>query len=85
MAVWCGGMLETGLGRSANAALASLPGFVLPGDISASDRFYDLDLTEPVEMTDGQVAVDTTPGVGRAPLPERLEHFRTALTEVFRR
>ncbi len=85
IAVWCGGMLETGLGRSANAALASLPGFVLPGDISASARFYDLDLTEPVQMTDGQVAVDTTPGVGRAPLPDRLAHFRTELSEVFRR
>lgn len=85
VAVWCGGMLETGLGRSANAALASLPGFVLPGDISASARFYDLDLTEPVEMTDGQVAVDTTPGVGRAPLPDRLAHFRTELIDVFRR
>ena len=85
IAVWCGGMLETGLGRSANAALASLPGFVLPGDISASSRFYDVDLTEPVEMVDGQVAVDTTPGIGRAPIPELLERFRTDLSVVFRR
>ena len=38
--VWCGGMLETGLGRAANVALAALPGFTLPGDVSASDRFY---------------------------------------------
>ncbi len=82
IAVWCGGMLETGLGRSANAALASLPGFVLPGDISASARFYDVDLTEPVEMVDGQVAVDTSPGIGRAPVPELLERFRTDLIEV---
>jgi O-succinylbenzoate synthase len=82
IAVWCGGMLETGLGRSANAALASLPGFVLPGDISASARFYDVDLTEPVEMVDGQVAVDTAPGIGRAPVPELLERFRTDLIEV---
>lgn len=85
IAVWCGGMVETGLGRSANAALASLPGFVLPGDISASARFYDLDLTEPVEMLGGEVSVDTTPGVGRAPIPEVLSQFRTAELEVFRR
>ena len=38
--VWCGGMLETGVGRASNLALASLPGFSLPGDISASDRYY---------------------------------------------
>lgn len=85
IAVWCGGMVETGLGRSANAALASLPGFVLPGDISASARFYDLDLTEPVEMLGGEVSVDTTPGVGRAPIPEVLSQFRTAELEVFHR
>jgi len=85
IAVWCGGMVETGLGRSANAALASLPGFVLPGDISASARFYDLDLTEPVVMVGGQVSVDTAPGVGRAPIPEVLAQFRTAELEVFSR
>ncbi len=43
--VWCGGMLETGVGRAANLALASLPGFTLPGDISATDRYYDEDIT----------------------------------------
>ncbi len=85
IAVWCGGMVETGLGRSANAALASLPGFVLPGDISASARFYATDLTEPVVMVDGAVAVDTAPGVGRTPIPEVLAQFRTAELEVFRR
>ncbi len=42
--VWCGGMLETGIGRASNLALASLPGFKLPGDISASDRYYELDI-----------------------------------------
>jgi O-succinylbenzoate synthase len=44
--VWCGGMLETGVGRAANLALASLPGFRLPGDISASDRYYAEDITQ---------------------------------------
>ena len=43
--VWCGGMLETGVGRASNLALASLPGFVLPGDISASNRYYAEDIT----------------------------------------
>ena len=45
--VWCGGMLETGLGRAANVALAALPGFTLPGDVSASDRYFHRDITEP--------------------------------------
>jgi len=63
--VWCGGMLETGIGRAANAALAALPGFTLPGDISASTRFYAQDIvTDPITITDGHVAVPTTPGLG---------------------
>ncbi|MFV2044420.1 MAG: o-succinylbenzoate synthase, partial [Anaerolineales bacterium] len=45
--VWCGGMLETGIGRASNLALASLPGFTLPGDISATDRYYELDVASP--------------------------------------
>jgi O-succinylbenzoate synthase len=64
VAVWCGGMLETGLGRAANIALAALPGFVLPGDTSASDRFYARDITDPVVLVDGEVAVPTGPGIG---------------------
>ncbi len=63
--VWCGGMLETGIGRAANAALAALPGFTLPGDISASTRFYARDIvTEPITVVDGHVTVPTTPGMG---------------------
>ncbi len=63
--VWCGGMLETGIGRAANAALAALPGFTLPGDISASTRFYAQDIvTDPITITDGYVAVPTSPGLG---------------------
>ncbi|MDE0546532.1 o-succinylbenzoate synthase [Microbacterium sp. C7(2022)] len=63
--VWCGGMLETGIGRAANAALAALPGFTLPGDISASDRFYTQDIvTEPAVLEDGHVRVPTGPGLG---------------------
>jgi O-succinylbenzoate synthase len=62
--VWCGGMLETGLGRAANLALASLPGFTLPGDISASERYYAEDITEPFTLVDGQIAVPQGPGLG---------------------
>ncbi|TDN91311.1 o-succinylbenzoate synthase [Microbacterium sp. BK668] len=63
--VWCGGMLETGIGRAANAALAALPGFTLPGDVSASSRFYARDIvTEPAVLEDGHVRVPTGPGIG---------------------
>ncbi len=63
--VWCGGMVETGIGRAANAALAALPGFTLPGDISASSRFYRSDIvTEPITVDDGHVRVPTQPGMG---------------------
>lgn len=71
--VWCGGMLETGLGRAANVALAALPGFTLPGDTSASDRFYRTDITEPFVLADGHLAVPTGPGLGVVPLPDALE------------
>ncbi len=63
--VWCGGMLETGIGRAANAALAALEGFTLPGDVSASRRFYARDVvTQPIEVVDGHVAVPSGPGFG---------------------
>jgi len=63
--VWCGGMLETGIGRAANAALAALPGFTLPGDISASTRFYARDIvTDPITITNGHVTVPATAGLG---------------------
>ncbi len=63
--VWCGGMIETGIGRAANAALAALPGFTLPGDISASTRFYARDIVvDPITITDGHVTVPTSPGLG---------------------
>ncbi|MFB9905670.1 o-succinylbenzoate synthase [Allokutzneria oryzae] len=65
--VWCGGMLETGLGRAANIALAALPGFVLPGDTSASDRYYTQDVTAPFVLADGHVRVPTGPGLGVTP------------------
>lgn len=61
---WCGGMLETGIGRAANVALAGLPGFTLPGDTSASSRYYARDITTPFVLDDGHVAVPTGPGLG---------------------
>ena len=64
--VWCGGMLESGIGRAHNLALASLPGFSLPGDISASSRYFARDLIVPeVQVTkDGMVQVPSGPGLG---------------------
>ncbi|MPZ18291.1 MAG: o-succinylbenzoate synthase [Luteitalea sp.] len=64
--VWCGGMLESGIGRAHNLALASLPGFVLPGDISASARYFARDVIVPaVEVaSDGTIAVPSGVGLG---------------------
>jgi O-succinylbenzoate synthase len=76
--VWCGGMLETGLGRAANVALAALPGFTLPGDTSASGRYYRADITEPFVLDRGHLAVPTGPGLGVAPLPDALAAVTTA-------
>lgn len=62
--VWCGGMLETGVGRAANVALAALPGFTLPGDTSGSSRYYAEDITEPFDLVDGCLVVPTGAGTG---------------------
>ena len=64
--VWCGGMLETGVGRATNLALASLPNFLLPGDISATDRYYAEDITDQrFELNkDSTINVPTFPGLG---------------------
>ncbi len=70
--LWCGGMLETGLGRALNVALAALPGFTLPGDLSASQRYFHEDLTEPFVLDDGHLAVPAGPGLGVRPRPEVL-------------
>jgi o-succinylbenzoate synthase len=64
--VWCGGMLESGIGRAHNIAMSSLPGFVMPGDVSASQRYWDEDIIEPeVEVSArGTIRVPTAPGIG---------------------
>ena len=77
--LWCGGMLETGIGRAANVALAALPGFTLPGDTSASDRYFRLDLTAPFVLQDGHLAVPDGPGLGVAPLPEALAELTASV------
>lgn len=73
--VWCGGMLETGIGRVHNIALSSLPNFSLPGDVSASARYWAQDIIEP-EVTvskAGEIKVPTEMGSGYAILPDRIE------------
>jgi O-succinylbenzoate synthase len=78
VAVWCGGMLETGIGRAANLALAALPGFTLPGDLSASDRYFETDLTVPFVLHDGRLAVPDAPGIGVDPRPDALDALSLA-------
>ena len=78
--VWCGGMLETGIGRAANVALAALPGFTLPGDISASARYFARDISEPFVLDDGYIDVPTGPGIGVAPLAEMLATLTKSVT-----
>jgi O-succinylbenzoate synthase len=75
--VWCGGMLETGVGRAANLALAGLPGFQLPGDISASDRYYDRDIAQPTFQLNADGTIDVPSGVGLG-----VEVDRPALRQV---
>jgi O-succinylbenzoate synthase len=71
--VWCGGMLETGIGRAANLAVAALPGCTLPGDVSASARYWAEDITSPFVLEDGHMRVPDQPGIGATPLPDRLD------------
>jgi len=75
--VWCGGMLESGIGRAHNIAMSSLPNFNLPGDVSASRRYWDEDIIEPeVEVSSrGTIRVPTGPGIGYAPRLDRIERL----------
>jgi O-succinylbenzoate synthase len=73
--VWCGGMLESGIGRAHNIAMSALPGFTLPGDVSASKRYWTEDVIDP-EVTvsaRGTIRVPQTAGLGYTPNPERIE------------
>jgi o-succinylbenzoate synthase len=73
--VWCGGMLESGIGRAHNIAMSTLPGFTLPGDVSASRRYWDEDIIEPeVEVSHlGAIRAPSAPGIGYTPRLERIE------------
>jgi O-succinylbenzoate synthase len=75
--VWCGGMLETGIGRAANVAIASLPNYQFPNDISASSRYWKQDIIEPefVLNPDATLTVRTEPGIGVGVVQERLDRF----------
>jgi O-succinylbenzoate synthase len=80
--VWCGGMLETGIGRAANLALAALPGFTLPGDTSASSRYFKEDVTAPFVMIDGYLDVPNTTGIGITPNLDFLDSITTHREDI---
>jgi O-succinylbenzoate synthase len=84
--VWCGGMLETGVGRASNLALAALPNFRLPGDISATDRYYLEDITEQrfTLNPDSTIDVPQGPGLGVTIHPAALERATLAKERVLR-
>jgi O-succinylbenzoate synthase len=84
--VWCGGMLESGIGRLANVHLQTLPGFTLPGDTSASARYFAEDLVDPpvVVAADGSIEVPEGPGIGHAIVWPRVERA-TTFREEWRR
>jgi len=82
--VWCGGMLESGVGRAHNIALSTLEGFKLPGDVSASKRYWKEDVIEPeVEVgSDGMIAIGDAPGTGYRVREDVIKKF-TVREETF--
>ncbi len=71
--VWCGGMLESGIGRAHNIAISSLPNFTLPGDTAASSNYWHEDIVEPEVMVyDGIIPIPEKPGIGFTPILERI-------------
>src|SRR5205823_7853423 len=77
--VWCGGMLESGIGRSHNIALSTLPNFTLPGDVSASKRYWKEDVIEPAVQVspEGLITVPETPGRGFAIKTDLIDKLTT--------
>ncbi|QED48152.1 o-succinylbenzoate synthase [Cytobacillus dafuensis] len=74
--VWCGGMLEAGIGRAHNIALTSLSNFVLPGDTAGSSRYWEQDIIDPeVVVKDGYISVPDVPGIGYEPNRETIKTF----------
>ena len=84
--VWCGGMLDTGLARAHNIAIASLPNYEFPGDLPASDRYWNQDFITPPITIDhqGMIDIPEKPGIGYEPVPELVSRF-TYETEEFTR
>lgn len=83
--VWCGGMLEAGVGRAHNVAVTTLSNFVLPGDTAASARYWDEDIIEPeVTVEDGVITVPDGPGIGYEVSREKVERY-TLSSKVYRR
>jgi O-succinylbenzoate synthase len=83
--VWCGGMLESGVGRAYNVALATLPNFVKPGDISPSARYWEQDVVSPEwTMQDGLIQVPSSPGIGVAVDRDRIERLTVREERVSR-
>jgi O-succinylbenzoate synthase len=80
--VWCGGMLETGIGRASNLALASLPGFVFPGDISATDRYYSQDITNEAFTLNSDSTIDVPKSYGLGVTLNKTELDRVTLNKT---
>jgi o-succinylbenzoate synthase len=82
--VWCGGMLESGVGRAHNIAITTLPNFILPGDTAASSRYWKQDIIDPeVTVDNGVITVPTAAGIGYEPNLARIED-RTLFSKLFR-
>jgi O-succinylbenzoate synthase len=82
--VWCGGMLESGIGRAHNIALSTLPNFTLPGDVTASKRYWEEDIIDP-EVTvspQGTIRVPLGPGIGFAPRLDRIEKLTVRMERL---
>src|SRR5208283_1190637 len=77
--VWCGGMLESGIGRAHNIAMSTQSNFILPGDVSASARYWQEDIITPeVQVSpQGTITVPAAPGIGFNPRPDRIDHLTT--------
>jgi len=74
--VWCGGMLEMGIGRAQNIALSTLPNFTLPGDVSSSTKYFNRDIIKPtIVFNNGELPVPETPGLGFVPDDDAIDDF----------
>lgn len=82
--VWCGGMLESGIGRAHNIAITSLPGFTLPGDTAASFRYWEQDIIDPeVTVENGRIRIPKEPGIGYEPVRKRIDRY-TIRSQTYR-